>query len=93
MRARSDGKRSRIYIIGDLLDTLEREGRLPQTRMLRLSNLSYRHFKFYLGELVGNTFLELVREDGRQYYRLTEQGRVYAQKIRELREFEKRFGF
>lgn len=87
------GKRSRLDIIQDMLETLKKAGgSVKPTHMLYKANLSHKQMKGYLEELEGAGCIERVKEKKRTKLAITEKGYAYAQKIKEMREFEKGFG-
>jgi len=88
-------KRSKIEIIKDILLTIQKnQNKIPPTKLMRLSNLSFQMFQEYLEELEkkGIIIIENVNEK-RSFYCLTEKGQQFLDKYKEFNSFLEEFGF
>ncbi len=88
-----DKKRSRVDIIGDILDAIiTKGGEIRPTHLMYKSNLAHGQMQNYLEELVDKQFVQRIRRKEREYITITEQGYKFAQKIHEMKTFERGFG-
>ncbi len=71
-----------------------KQGRMKPTHIMYKANLSHDQLTSYLEELLGKELIEKVASDAdRQYFLVTNKGEKFAEKLREMRQFEKSFGF
>lgn len=56
------------------------------------ANLSYNQMNLYLDELMKKDVIAKVTEKKSSYFIITEKGYSFAEKIMEMRNFEKTFG-
>ncbi len=69
-------------------------GRIKPTHLMYKANLSYAQLKTYLDELVGKEFVtETANDSNNTYIIITDKGDKFVQKLSEMRQFEKSFGF
>jgi predicted transcriptional regulator len=90
------GKRTRIEIISDMLQTIRSKGgKIKPTHLMYKANLSHNQMKQYLEELMDK---ELVIEepgkskDDRKMLAITDKGLAFISKFNQMKEFEKTFG-
>jgi predicted transcriptional regulator len=88
-------KRSRSDIIEDMLSSIQdKGGRIKPTHLMYRSNLSHSQLKLYLEELIEKSFINKVKnEKDNEYILITQNGNKFLEKLREMKEFEKTFGF
>jgi predicted transcriptional regulator len=87
-------KRERIDIILDMLTSIqEKGGEIKPTHLMYKANLAHRQLKSYLEELIEKNFVKKVRKKDYEYIIITDDGQRFVEKIREMKEFEKTFGF
>ncbi len=88
-------KRNRMEIVGDMLVAIQNKGgRIKPTHLMYKANLSYAQLKSYLDELVEKEFVTQTATDGNNtYIIITDKGDKFIQKLSEMRQFEKSFGF
>jgi predicted transcriptional regulator len=87
-------KRGRIDIILDMLTSIqEKGGEIKPTHLMYKANLAHRQLKSYLEGLVEKNFVKRIRKKNYEYIIITDDGQRFVQKIREMKEFEKTFGF
>ncbi|MBI2101676.1 hypothetical protein HYT53_03610 [Candidatus Woesearchaeota archaeon] len=87
-------KRTKIDIIGDMLmSVIDKGGHIKPTHLMYKSNLSHRQMKVYLEELLQREFVKRTKNKDRDYVTITEKGHDFANKLREIKEFERVFGF
>ena len=87
-------KRDRIDIIEDMLSSMtDKGGRMKPTHLMYKSNLSHAQLQSYLEDLVNRSCVErVVAQKGNEYIIITDNGRQFLSKIREMRAFDKAFG-
>ena len=86
-------KRNRIDIIENMLLVLSKKRNMKQTHLMYKSNLSYKQLKLYLEELIQENFVTKEKINKNNFYiTLTEKGRKFLEKIREMKDFESTFG-
>ena len=86
------GKRSRLDIIGDMLTSIiNKGGQIKPTHLMYRSNLSHGQMRLYLEELVEKNFVEKAKTSY-EYIIITDKGREFVRRLREMKEFERAFG-
>lgn len=86
-------KRDRMDIIRDMLvSIIEKGGEIKPTHLMYKSNLSHKQMSGYLDDLIEKECIAKVHKKEYEYIIITEKGRELAQKIDEMKEFEKTFG-
>ena len=88
-------KRSRIEIVSDMLSAIQdKGGRIKPTHLMYKANLSYEQLTSYLEELVEKELVEeITLKKNYRYFIITDRGDKFVQKVREMRQFERSFGF
>jgi len=88
-------KRSRIEIISDMLSAIQTKGgRIKPTHLMYKANLSNEQMKSYLEELLDKELVEKIKsEKDNTYLIITDRGDKFVQKLREMKQFERSFGF
>ena len=91
----SSQKRSKIEIIKDILLTIQNnQNKIPPTKLMRFSNLSFQMFQEYLDELEQKEFVKSIQTGPkRSVYSLTEKGQIFLSKYKEFNNFLCEFGF
>lgn len=84
-----------MEIVGDMLAAIQHKGgRIKPTHLMYKANLSYAQLKSYLDELVEKEFVTQAATDSNNtYIIITDKGDKFVQKLSEMRQFEKSFGF
>ena len=86
-------KRTRIDIIGDMLISIANKGgEIKPTHLMYKSNLSYKQLKAYIEELSKREFIKKTNSKSKNYIKITDKGYDFLSKLREIKEFERRFG-
>jgi len=86
-------KRNRIDIIKDMLSLLPFKKGMKPTHLMYKSNLSHIQMKGYLEELVKKEFInKKLNDKNKIYITITERGKKFLEKIKEMEEFESVFG-
>jgi len=84
-------------IVSDMLAAIQAKGgKIKPTHLMYKANLSYAQLKTYLDELVEKEFVTEVESEknhNNSYIIITEKGDKFVQKLQEMRQFEKSFGF
>ncbi|MBS3169809.1 hypothetical protein J4210_04955 [Candidatus Woesearchaeota archaeon] len=88
-------KRNKMEIIGDMLVAIQAKGgRIKPTHLMYKANLSYAQLKTYLDQLVEKEFVgEMENDKKNTYIIITDKGDKFIQKLQEMRQFERSFGF
>ncbi len=87
-------KRDRIDIIADMLFSIqEKGGEIKPTHLMYKANLAHRQMKSYLEELIMKNLVKKVQKKDYEYIIITDLGLKFVEKIREMKAFEKAFGF
>ena len=86
-------KRTKIDIIYDMLKAIEdKGGKILPTHLLYKSNLSHQRMKLYLDELKGKSMITETTFKDKMFYELTDEGRRFLQKFKQMKEFTEAFG-
>lgn len=83
-------------IVGDMLAAIQAKGgKIKPTHLMYKANLSYAQLKTYLDELVEKEFVKEIEvgKNHNNYIIITEKGDKFVQKVQEMRQFERSFGF
>ena len=88
-------KRTKSDIIGDMLKVIQDEqGKIKPTHIMYKANLSHSQLKSYLEELVEKELIQEVEPSlHTKYFIITDKGCKFVQKLGEMKQFEKSFGF
>lgn len=86
-----------MEIVGDMLAAIQAKGgKIKPTHLMYKANLSYTQLCGYLDELVEKEFVREAASEkntNNSYIIITEKGDKFAQKLQEMRQFERAFGF
>jgi predicted transcriptional regulator len=86
-------KRTKIEIIGDMLESIvNKGGSIKPTHLMYKSNLAHAQMHLYLEELVSKDFVKEAKKGEYNYIIITDKGCEFIQKLKEMKEFEKAFG-
>ncbi len=86
-------KRNKLDIIYDMLRAVEEKGgKIKPTHLLYKSNLSHQRMKLYLDELIEKKFLAEQEDKKQKFYELTDDGRKFLQRFKQMKEFTEAFG-
>jgi len=86
-------KRNRLDIVIDMLVSVqEKGGRIKPTHLMYKSNLSHKQLKLYLEDLISKEFVNTHNSNNHEYILITDKGRAFLIKLREIKEFENTFG-
>ncbi len=86
-------RRSRIDIVNDILEAIERKGhKIKPTHLMYKSNLSHKLMSNYLEELIGKEMVKEIQDKGHKYLIITDKGLEFTFKFRKMREFADSFG-
>lgn len=85
-------RRSRLDIIRDILESIiNKGGVIKPTNLMYKSNMSHIRMKSYINELIKKGFINKNNKNKKEYIKITEKGFKFAQKLREIKEFEESF--
>lgn len=87
-------KRSRIEIIADMLSSIQdKGGEIKPTHLMYKSNMAHSQMKIYLDDLLDKDLVQKINRKNNDYIILTDKGYAFMRKFKEMKEFEKTFGF
>ena len=87
-------RRSRIDIINDILEAIQRKGgKIKPTHLMYKANLSHKLMTSYLEELMEKALVEELMEKTNKYLIITDDGYRFIEKFKQMREFQESFGF
>jgi predicted transcriptional regulator len=86
-------KRDRLGIILDMLNSIQNKGgEIKPTHLMYKANLSHKQMSSYLEELVEKQLVSRVKKKNYDYISITDAGCNFANKLKEMKEFEETFG-
>ena len=85
-------KRTKLEIIKDLLDVLQKNKRVKITHLIYKGNLSNNSIKPYLEELLKNSLVEEFFEDEQRFFRITPRGNEFLMEFNKIKIFSESFG-
>ena len=85
-------KRTKLEIIKDLLDVLQKNKRVKITHLIYKGNLSNNSIKPYLEELLKNSLVEEFFEDEQRFFRITSRGNEFLMEFNKIKIFSESFG-
>lgn len=87
-------KRTKLDIIGDILAVImSNNGEIKPTHLMYKSNLAHNQMKSYLEELIQKDLIKKIVKNKKECIAITEKGYHFAQKLKEIKQFERAFGF
>jgi predicted transcriptional regulator len=82
-----------MQVIADVLRAIEKEGGVCKpTHILYKANLSHKLLKEHLNLLIKKGFVEIVLEDNRTLYKITDEGRKFMGEFRKIEKMAQMFG-
>jgi len=85
-------RRNKLQIIIDILNLLQKKGRVKPTHLLYGGNLSYDRLKKYIKELEEKNLIEEIIEKDKKFYKLTDKGHSFLDEVRKIKEVTDAFG-
>lgn len=85
-------KRTKLEIIRDLLDTLQKNRKVKITHLIYKANLSNNSIKPYIEDLIKNGLIEQFFEDEQRYYKITNKGNEFLMEFSKIKVFSDSFG-
>ena len=86
-------KRSHNEVIIDILKVIyEKNNRIKPTHLMYKANLSHKSMKDYMIKLLKNNLVKETKIIDKKMFELTDKGKEYYIKSRQLIEFQKTFG-
>jgi predicted transcriptional regulator len=86
-------RRSRIDIINDILEAIQRKGgKIKPTHLMYKANLSHKLMTLYLDELMQKKLVAEVQEKTNKFLIITDEGYKFLEKFKQMREFTESFG-
>lgn len=87
-----NAKRSKMEIIHDMLSVISKFQTVGPTKIIYKANLSHERFKEYMLFLKGRELVQESSLKGKTYFTLTQKGRDFLQKFRQVQELSEAFG-
>ncbi len=86
-------RRTKINIVNDMLNTIQRKGgKIKKTHLMYKANLSHKLLVTYLDELVSKGFIKEANENGTNLLVITDKGYDFLNHFKKLKEFQEIFG-
>ncbi|MBI4454246.1 hypothetical protein HY636_06390 [Candidatus Woesearchaeota archaeon] len=86
-------RRSRIDIINDILEAIQRKGgKIKPTHLMYKANLSHKLMTSYLEELMSKELVQEISEKQYRYLIITDEGYKFIEKFKQMKEFKESFG-
>lgn len=85
-------KRTRLEVIRDILEILNRGNQTKITHLIYKSNLSNNSIKPYLEELLQGQLIAEIKEDDKKYFTITQKGREFVEEFSKIKIFSEAYG-
>ena len=89
-------KRTRLEVIKDVLEVLQKFRQVKITHLIYKANLSSNSIKPYLEELLGNKLVEEIivkeKKDEKKFFKLTPKGSEFLQEFNKIKIFAESYG-
>ena len=86
-------RRSRIDIINDILEAIQRKGgKIKPTHLMYKANLSHKLMTSYLEELMSKELVQEIREKEYRFLTITDEGYKFLEKFKQMKDFKESFG-
>lgn len=86
-------RRSRIDIINDILEAIQRKGgKIKPTHLMYKANLSHKLMTSYLEELMEKALIQETMEKTNRYLIITDDGYRFIEKFKQMKDFRESFG-
>ncbi|MBS3079334.1 hypothetical protein J4218_04385 [Candidatus Pacearchaeota archaeon] len=85
-------KRTKLEIIRDMLNILQRNRKVKITHLIYKANLSNNSIKPYLDDLLKNGLVEQYAEDDQKLFRITMKGNEFLMEFSKIKVFSESFG-
>ncbi|MFA5857071.1 MAG: winged helix-turn-helix domain-containing protein [Candidatus Pacearchaeota archaeon] len=85
-------KRTRLEVVRDLLEVLQKNRQVKITHLIYKANLSNNSIKPYLEDLLKNKLMEQYSEEDNRYFRLTKKGQEFLQEFNKIKIFSESYG-
>ncbi|MBS3075696.1 hypothetical protein J4429_04520 [Candidatus Pacearchaeota archaeon] len=87
-----NSKRTRLEVIRDILDVLQKNRNVKITHIIYKANLSNNSIKPYLENLLKNKMIEQITANKQRFFRITEKGHEFLQEFNKIKIFSDSFG-
>ncbi len=85
-------RRSKLQIIYDLLVAAKQKSKIKFTHLLYKGNLSHNRLKLYIQELIQMGLLVEVKDEGHNFYKITEKGHSFLYDLEKMKGITEAFG-
>lgn len=85
-------KRTRLEVIRDILDLLQKNKQVKITHLIYKANLSNNSIKPYIDDLLKNSLIENEVVEGKRVFRITQKGNEFLQEFNKIKIFSESYG-
>ncbi len=85
-------KRDKLRIVYDILVLLQQKEKVKPTHVLYGGNLSHQRLKKYMNELENNGMVEVLKEEDKMFYKITDKGLNFLMETKKIRDVMDAFG-
>ena len=85
-------KRTRLEVIRDILDVLQKNRKVKITHLIYKANLSNNSIKPYLEDLFKNNLIEQYLEEEVRLFKITNKGLEFLQEFNKIKIFSESYG-
>ena len=85
-------KRTRLEVIRDILDVLQKNRKVKITHLIYKANLSNNSIKPYLEDLFKNNLIEQYLENETRLFRITNKGLEFLHEFNKIKIFSESYG-
>ncbi len=85
-------KRTKLEVIRDILEILQRNRQVKITHLIYKANLSNNSIKPYIEYLFKNQFIEEFKEGDKRYFKITQKGNEFLFEFKKIKIFSESFG-
>ena len=85
-------KRTRLEVIRDLLEILQKNKQVKITHLIYKANLSNNSIKPYIEYLLKNRFMEEINEKDKRFFRITNKGHEFLIEFSKIKIFSESYG-
>lgn len=85
-------KRTRLEVLKDILEILQRSRQVKITHLIYKANLSNNSIKPYIEYLLNNRFVEETYSDDKKFFVITSKGRDFLVEFNKIKIFSDSYG-